>query len=102
MAVAAQTRHRVRVALTSHYVVPGEMTPVGVLERLAEHFELEPDAAEAVERTYLDTFDGLARDGAATLRWEGGRLVLTDRDDRELASGDRPDAPAALKAADLP
>ena len=86
----------------SHYVLPDGVTPAAVRVSLESHFDLDADPAEVVERAYFDTFDGLAREAGVLLLWEGGRLLLVNRDDRELAVLGLPRRPGVVRAADLP
>jgi CHAD domain-containing protein len=86
----------------SHYVLPDEFTPAALRDALESHLEFEADPADVVERAYFDTFDGLVREAGMSLRWEGGRLLLVNRDDRQLAALDWPRRPATMRAGDLP
>src|SRR4051794_12683467 len=84
------------------YELPPDLSPVALLTALGERLTLAPDRLAKVERTYLDTFDGLVRGAGLTLFWEDGRLVASDGDERELAGAACPQAPNALFAGDVP
>jgi CHAD domain-containing protein len=84
------------------YELPEDLAPGTLLTALEERFALESDGSADVDRTYLDTFDGLARGAGMTVWWEDGRLVAADGDGREIATAEWPQAPAALFAHDVP
>src|SRR4051794_41939287 len=85
----------------SQYLGDG-VTPEQLCEALQPRFDVDVRPPETVDRTYLDTFDGLLHQAALTLVWQAGRLVLCDGEEHELAAADWPDPSALVRVADLP
>jgi CHAD domain-containing protein len=83
------------------YLLPDELTPAALRERLAARLDLEADGTQTFERAYFDTFDGRVRDAGLALVWEAARLLLLDADDRSQAAIDWPE-PVTVRAGALP
>jgi CHAD domain-containing protein len=96
-----ELRHCVRVTI-ARYAVPEQLSLEAALEALRARFELEAEPAATGDRVLYETFDGLVRGDGLSLRWEAGRIVLSDPDDREHAAIEQPRALDVVSVADLP
>jgi hypothetical protein len=85
----------------AQYVADG-VTPERLREVLGPRFDIDLGPPETVDRTYLDTFDGLLHQADLTLLWQARRLVLSDGQGRELAAADWRGSSAPVRVADLP
>jgi CHAD domain-containing protein len=71
----------------TEFLPPDEMTLAAAGDVLAARLAQADGPQTEIDRTFLDTFDGLLYDEGVAASYEGGRLVLGARDDgRELAA----------------
>jgi CHAD domain-containing protein len=64
----------------AEYLPPDEMTLDAAGQALARHLEVRDGLVRETERTYYDTFDGRLHDAGLSLSFEGGDLMLTERE----------------------
>ncbi|MGI8864799.1 MAG: CHAD domain-containing protein [Solirubrobacteraceae bacterium] len=63
----------------SEFLAPDEISVDAAAELLGARLQVQPGEAQATDRTFYDTFDGLVRDAGSSVVHERGRVSVVDR-----------------------